>query len=165
MYSSKVIANLFIKNAFDSEYDLTVMKLLKLVYISHGWNLAFTERPLITSEIQAWKYGPVIPDLYYSINENGRKPINNFIRLSSKELEEARLVTEDQEDMIEDIWDIYGDLDGIQLSALTHDKDSPWDTVWNQYGGGNKYGAVISDLVIMKYYKEKLLQLDSQLGS
>ncbi len=165
MYSSKVIANLFIKNAFNSDHELTVMKLLKLVYIAHGWSLAFTEKPLVKSEIQAWKYGPVIPDLYYAIQDNGRQPIDNFIRLSSKEIEQARLITEEQETMIKDIWEIYGDLDGIKLSALTHKKNTPWDIVWNQFGGGKKSGALISDKEIMKYYKQKLLQLESRIDS
>lgn len=60
MYSSFDIAKKILKLAKKDGVSVDTMKLLKLVYITHGWYLGFNEEPLISDEIQAWKYGPVI---------------------------------------------------------------------------------------------------------
>src|SRR5882724_82988 len=64
METSLSIANYFIKKARESGAEMTPMKLIKLVYISYGWYLAFANKPLINEKVQAWKYGPVVPSVY-----------------------------------------------------------------------------------------------------
>lgn len=43
---------------------ITAMKLQKLVYYSQAWSLVWDEKPLFESEVQAWRNGPVVPELY-----------------------------------------------------------------------------------------------------
>src|SRR5579871_2106878 len=64
-YSPFEIARFFIEKAHQSGKDISPMKLIKLVYIAHAWNLAFYKKPLISESVQAWKYGPVIESLYH----------------------------------------------------------------------------------------------------
>ncbi|MCC7437458.1 MAG: DUF4065 domain-containing protein [Armatimonadetes bacterium] len=63
-YDSRIVGNSFLDIALKDGTALTPMKLLKLVYIAHGWHLGIMGKPLISDEVQAWKYGPVIPKLY-----------------------------------------------------------------------------------------------------
>ena len=75
-YSAIAVANAFIDIAADNGFYLTNLKLQKLVYFAHGWYLAFADAPLITDEIQSWRYGPVIHNLYSALRHYGSRPIN-----------------------------------------------------------------------------------------
>jgi uncharacterized phage-associated protein len=71
-YSSKAVANTFLDIAkANNVADISPMKLQKLIYYAHAWHLAFLGQPLIKEEVQAWKFGPVIPDVYFEFKECG----------------------------------------------------------------------------------------------
>ena len=65
-YDSRHIANCFIRRAKNDHESMSIMRVLKLVYMAHGWTLAVLNRPLIMDRIEAWEYGPVIPTVYYA---------------------------------------------------------------------------------------------------
>ena len=75
MYDSGTVANHFLRLARQQGKSLTPMQLLKLVYIAHGWSLGLYGLPLVRDEIQAWQYGPVIPNLYNRIRNYRSLPI------------------------------------------------------------------------------------------
>ena len=52
------------------------MKLIKLVYIAHGWHLALENgKSLISEAVMAWKYGHVINSLYQKLKRYGSQDI------------------------------------------------------------------------------------------
>jgi len=55
-YSAAQIANEFIRRARQDGIVVDPLKLQKLVYLTHGWHLAFLGTPLINEDIQAWRY-------------------------------------------------------------------------------------------------------------
>ena len=55
MYPSLVVSNFFINKSIEEGVELTPMKLLKLVYITHGWFLGYNDRPLIQEPLEAWR--------------------------------------------------------------------------------------------------------------
>jgi uncharacterized phage-associated protein len=59
---ARVVANEFIRLARADERYFTPLQLIKLVYIAHVF-----QSPLITDRVEAWKYGPVIPDLHHAM--------------------------------------------------------------------------------------------------
>ena len=79
-YSPAAIANNILWLAREEGISVTVMKLLKLVYIVYGWTLASLDHKLFNEPIQAWKHGPVIPSIYYQFDNFGSKPIDTFCR-------------------------------------------------------------------------------------
>ena len=138
-YNAKAIANLLIDVAKENGSYLDQMKLQKLVYITHGWNLAIAGHPLITDEIQAWQYGPVIPSLYSEFRNCGRNDITDYatdIQISEDDLKfsfEPPKIDRDDHHTIElanKVWAVYGGYTGPQLSNLTHMPDTPWDRVY-----------------------------------
>lgn len=138
-YSSKAIANLLIDIAKDHDSYLDQMKLQKLVYITHGWNLAINGQPLITDEIEAWQYGPVIPILYEEFKNCGRNNITDYatdVQIEENDLEfsfaRPQVNSDDTntKQLAQKIWDIYGQYTGPQLSNLTHMPDTPWDKIY-----------------------------------
>ncbi|RYE90398.1 MAG: DUF4065 domain-containing protein [Cytophagaceae bacterium] len=78
-YDAVAIANYFIQKSLDTGVEVTPMKLLKLVYISHGWSLALLNEPLINEAVEAWTYGPVIPSLYQELKEYGRERVTKLV--------------------------------------------------------------------------------------
>lgn len=135
-YGSKAVANLLIDVAKGHGQKLDQMKLQKLVYISHGWNLAISGNPLISDQIQAWQYGPVIPVLYNEFKNCGSNPITDYateVNVDDSTLSisyEPMFVDQDDShtrNLISKIWEVYGKFTGPQLSNLTHMSGTPWD--------------------------------------
>ncbi len=145
------VANFFIKKAADSGDPITPMKLLKLVYIAHGWHLALTGEPLIDEDVEAWKYGPVIPSLYRRYRDYGNSPIgadgvSGYVGFSN----ELRIAP-----FLERIWEVYKDYTAIQLSSMTHTSDTPWYHIWHGKGGRHYLGANIPNDLIRTHYAKK----------
>jgi len=145
MYRPVQIADYFITK-FGSEGQITPMKLIKLVYIAHGWYLGITNKPLIDENPEAWKYGPVIPSLYHKYKSYK----NTFI---PPEVITVSLGDKELEAFLDKIWDVYGKFDGIQLSAKTHQDDSPWSRVWNGVKNGNYLSLQIPENFIAEHYR------------
>lgn len=141
MYNSLLIAKILLSLAAQQDRVLTPMQLIKLVYLSHGWMLGLYNRPLINQEVEAWKYGPVIPELYQEIKHYRSNPVKD---INYKE----EIIDENSLDIIEQVYKLYGSFTGMELSMLTHEKDSPWEITWNN---GK---TIISNDLIAYYYKK-----------
>ena len=87
-YSAKAVANYFL--AKYGKHGITPLKMQKLVYLSHGWYLAFYDEPLVDDEYaEAWRYGPVFDSLYHEFKHRGRLPITNPARDIDLDLKET----------------------------------------------------------------------------
>lgn len=146
------IANFFIEKSLRETKEITPMKLVKLAYLSHGWHLGIYGQSLINEDIQAWKYGPVIPSLYHEFNKYGNRKIEN---IEVDEYLQIPKLTTGITEFLEKIWVVYGNYSAIELSALTHEIGSPWYIVWEEKGGKNVHGTVIPNEIIEYYYKQK----------
>lgn len=158
MYSGKTIGNFFIEQGIECGRMLTPMQVVKLVYISHGWNLALTGKPLIDEGIQAWKYGPVVPGLYQSVKIYGDREIPNPDYSSKYLIGEREKLRQDRvlEMLLITVYERYKHMDGLELSALTHQHDTPWHRVWVHHGGSERLGAVIPNIMIREYYESAM---------
>lgn len=145
MYNCFDIAKKILKLAKKEGYSVETMKLLKLTYIIHGWYLAFFDRPLFENRIEAWQYGPVIPDLYHVIKRFGTNNVDiNVIKLYS----ENKLEEEDSK-FVKVIWNAYKKFNGLQLSSKTHNINTPWHKTYD-----GTFHKVIENHIIKEYYKE-----------
>lgn len=147
MYSPIQVVNKFIQLAKESGRTLTHMQLQKLLYVAHGFSLAFYDRPLLNDPVCAWKYGPVIPSVYASLRKYGAEPVIHPIGDTFPELDERTNA------LLKSVYDTYGKLTGTQLSAFTHRENTPWSSTWQNRGD------IISDNLIKDYYS-RLIQSD-----
>lgn len=150
MYSPKQIANYFLAKYNDGQ-NITPMKIIKLVYIAHGWYLGITDTALIDENPEAWKYGPVIPSLYHQYKRYGSSPIekyNGAFILGSNE----------DENFLDRIWEVYGNYSGLELSAKTHQENSPWFRVRNTIKNHDFFSLQIPGIFIREHYKCLLSQ-------
>ena len=147
-YDARSVANGVLRIAQSAGRTLTNMQLQKLVYIAHGYALAILHKPLIKQNVEAWRYGPVVADLYHALREYGAgkvtKPINI---LPEEELSETHIAL---------IWEVvsaYGGFSGPQLSTMTHRQGTPWKEIYDPAGWGN---SIIPDQSIEQHYIQLL---------
>lgn len=151
------VANYFISKAQQEGDQITPMKLLKLVYIAHGWALGLYGIPLIGEEVQAWKYGPVVPSVYEDFRHYGRQPIERQKAVYASGDAQLRVPTvtdPDTQRLLDSVWAAYRRFNGLQLSDITHKQGTPWDLTWNQERGCDRMGAVIRPEVIQAHYQQ-----------
>lgn len=146
MYDARQIANWFVNRSSEDGKGTSIMTLLKLVYIAHGWFMESRKTPLFPNAIQAWKHGPVIPDVYRAFRTQGiaiSKPVELKAGLPA--------IAPQDEDFLKEIYRIYGHLSPFVLSDLTHVPGGPWD-IASRSGG---HYAEISNASILKHYEAK----------
>jgi uncharacterized phage-associated protein len=145
VHSSAAVANRFLELARQQGKPLTPMQLLKLVYIAHGWMLGLYGRPLIKDDVEAWQYGPVIPKLYRQTRQYKGSPVTEVLSqpFGEKPLDEA------EDDVIQQVFNVYGGRTAMQLSRMTHAAGTPWDLTYEPGG----FGDVIPNDLIEEHYR------------
>ena len=154
MYSSKAIANYFLDKGDYDRVDITPMQLIKLVYIAHGWYLALKDKPLIEDNVEAWQFGPVIPELYHEFKYYGSEPIDGraFEEVLASIYNDP--TQEPVSDFLDELWSQYKDFTAIELSNMTHLPNTPWDITRKE--NMFKRNPVIVDDLIKSYYKQMI---------
>jgi uncharacterized phage-associated protein len=122
---------------------LTPLQLLKLVYISHGWSFPINNSPLIGDRIEAWQYGPVVPDLYHALKGFRSEPVTNPIPDGSLPL------TDTETRLVDAVHASYGRYSGGQLSAMTHRPGTPWAQAWER----GRNSEITNDMIEDHYRK------------
>lgn len=114
---------------------MTNLRLQKLLYFAQGWYLARYGKPLFPEEIEAWTYGPVVPEVYQTYKPNGKGGIEGT-------LPDAGAFTEEEFSLLLDIAREYDQFATSSLVNMTHMPGSPWSRV---NGHGNIPKEVIRE--------------------
>jgi uncharacterized phage-associated protein len=126
----RAVANELLDLAEDSGSGIDPLQMEKLVYLSQGWALGLLGTHLFREWIEAWEYGPVVPELYHNLKMFGSSRIKG--RMSAYDYAQRRIVTasetfgETEGEIIRAVWEKYGSWSGPRLIRLTHQPGSPW---------------------------------------
>ena len=130
---------------------ITHLQIQKLLYFSCGYYLAEYDESMIQHEFEAWKYGPVLPQLYSVLKNYGDNPITRLT-----------IHHEDNKPYLYRKGSIFKAVDITMknfansttwdLVEITHDDNGPWDQTKKKYG--NK--AKISNELIKDYFKNNI---------
>lgn len=148
MHSARKVANYFLDKADEQGKELSPLKVIKLVYIAHGFMLANRRTGLIADVVEAWEYGPVVADLYHALKRYGNDPIP--VRLDEQLA--SFDFSDDERAVMDKVFDHYGKFSGGGLSSLTHQEGTPWDKVWKGLGKN----AIIPDEMTREHYKKRM---------
>jgi len=181
------VANFFLEKSFKENRALTVLKLVKLTYFAYGWIAAVLDRQLFDEPVQAWKYGPVVPSVYFEFKRWGNLPIMAYgTKLDiSDEVDEAagdnpgeaqsgivrmeyppEIEDEDVREGLDWVWKMYSPYTGVSLSQLTHAKNTPWgDTYkpWSRTKNPTEQNK-ISYEKIRGHFKKLLEEIEQEQG-
>src|SRR5271154_5310253 len=134
-FSARAVANEFLELAKAENRQLTPMGVIKLTYLAHGWYLALAGEPLLDENVEAWRFGPVVPSLYREFKEFGNCPITRLAKISPIWNRAATLTGDGSvyaKRVIKRVWEVYKHLTAVQLSNLTHEPNSPWTQTPNK---------------------------------
>lgn len=139
-YDPRVIANEFIRL---NGGPMPQMKLQKLVYLAHGWNLAINNEPLVTGRIEAWDGGPVMRVIWDHLRDFGYNALGSLLGQSQDKPYTAELLDRERQ-IIHHVWLRYGAYSGTRLSEMTHEPGTPWSNAY--FGGGRNSVLSASDI-------------------
>lgn len=147
-YSASAIAYAFVLKGIEEGNFVTQMKLQKMVYFAHGYHLAKYGKPLVNEDFEAWKFGPVVPDIYQSYKLYGSNHIIDpgLVPKSAKPL----TLSDSALDAIEYTWKVTKGLSAAQLMNWTHASGSPWARVYDP----TNIATVIKNDDIQSYFKK-----------
>ena len=144
-HDARSIAKFLIELGIDSSTPRDPLQIIKLTYLCHGWMLGLYDRALSAQPVEAWRYGPVIPDVYHGLKHFGGRPIrSSLISFQDSNFNDI------EEDLIGQVTTAYGIFTGIQLSQLTHAIGTPWHKVWNEHGRN----TIIPDPLIRDHFAQ-----------
>ncbi len=124
MFDALDIAKYVILMSNSRGKEITNLKLQKMLYYIQGYAMKFCDGPAFPESIRKWPYGPVVPEVYFSYNENG-----------------SRSIVEDEEDfgqiikklkcdrglkrVVDQVIDNCQDRKASKLVEMTH-QEKPW---------------------------------------
>ena len=124
---------------------MTAMKLQKLVYYCQAWSLVWDDSPMMDDVVEAWAYGPVLPELYSA--HRGQYYVSKIPNGNPDRLNDVHKETADA------VITHYGDKSSHWLSELTH-LELPWRETRKDAGlsVGERGSAVIPHDLMAEYY-------------
>ena len=133
-YDALAVANYLVTHA---DPPLTNMALQKILYFAEGRYLAEHGEPLFENSIEAWEYGPVVPDVYHAFKNFGSKPITEpaATLVTDGRTRTWRWVTpelpatpeaEADRAFLDKILEDYGRRTAVNLMAESHRAGGPW---------------------------------------
>lgn len=153
-YTASHVANYFLGRAKAERRKITHLKLQKLVYVAYGWCWEFLGGQLFRDRIEAWKYGPVVPNLYHEFKHCGWMPIRQWS--AHYDFDERQfLIREVQPDgqvarVLHQVWEAYKEFSGRQLRDMTHSPGTPWDETYEP-----DRNLPVPDDLIRQHFAEK----------
>lgn len=158
-YPASLIAFAFVKKGIDEGNPVTQMKLQKMVYFAHGMHLALDRGALIKETFQAWKFGPVVPEIYQDYKIYGSGPITttDLLRIFSTgqicDNEDLKKIDKKAQESVDDAWSVLKELDALSLSAWTHKDGSPWKKFYKN----GVTDIIIPNEEIKEYFKSEFI--------
>jgi uncharacterized phage-associated protein len=148
-YTASQIADWFLSKLNTEAGDtISPLKLQKLVYYAQAWHLTVFKTPLFVEPIQAWAHGPVIPSLYHRFKDVCRECL---IELSEEGKIKVIELASETEELLNEVYSIYGEHSAGYLENLTHN-ERPWIDARKGLLPHQRSEAVIPHESMIAYY-------------
>lgn len=123
-YNAINIAEYIIKKCDNLGEEVTNLKLQKILFFIQKENIKKRGKGLFYNAIEAWQYGPVVPDVYYEYSGFGAMPISYYSLFDSN-----FLINHKDKELIDSVIDSKINLDPWDLVEKTHVPNGAWDYV------------------------------------
>lgn len=123
------------------------MKLQKLAFYSQAQHLAQYGSSLFPEDFEAWRGGPVAPELY-ALHRG-----MFLIRPGELVSGDSSALTDAERDLIDGVCSALGGMTGAELSEQTHRED-PWLHAREGLRASAPSDAVITQEAMRRYYRE-----------
>jgi uncharacterized phage-associated protein len=124
----------------DEKDPLTNLRLQQLLYYAQAWSLVLREAELFSDDLQAWRWGPVVPAVYHQLPDGQGANV-----LSEKAFADVPDVQGDEAEFVKCVWEAYNGYSALQLSRMTRE-EPPWRKAWeSRPGDGGGDGPISID--------------------
>jgi len=148
LYNALSVAHYIINYCNEQRKGVSNLKLQKLLYFVQAEFLVSTPHntPCFEDPIEAWDFGPVVPNVYHEYKIYGSGIIPS---VSSDPFADyyQKILSADQE-MINEIVQEAANYSASQLVAITHNQ-APWRSAYRK-----GFNNIISNESIFNYFKE-----------
>lgn len=125
---------------------VTNLKLQKLLYYAQAWFLVNNKnKKLFKEDIEAWQYGPVVPNIYKKYQKFGRKPITSSSNLE-KDFEH---ISPKVKQYLNEFCELFLRFSATELVGMTHIEE-PWIEAINSSD------RIINTDTMYKFYSKML---------
>lgn len=118
-------------------------KLQKILYYAQAWHLAWYNQPLFSEEIEAWRDGPVVRQVW--TKTTGLHTVRGMPGADKTKLSDSQMKA------LSAVVDRYGQFTGSKLSEMTHN-ERPWRQARADLPEGASSTEVISKSSLGDYY-------------
>lgn len=134
------IADCILATAHMQGLQLDQLQINKLCHLVNGFTLKEQNDPAFYNDVEAWRYGPVIPDVYSAYKAYGTKTIthlemcrtsmNDSDALCKRYDELVGIVGRNAAAIVNGVVKEYAKFSGNELVRMTHGKNTPWKAAY-----------------------------------
>lgn len=145
-YSADLISRLVINMSILDKKPMSNTKLVRVLYYIQAAFLVKKNKKAFNDSIEAWKYGPCIPNIYKKYRSAGTSRIENWQSIEDYEVLD---ITEADLELIKFVVNSYCNTNRFQIIKKVSLEDPFVDTYTE------KYDKVIQNTDIKDYYSSK----------
>lgn len=128
-YNAINIAKYIVKKCDDDNKNITNLQMQKILFFIQKENIKKMGTGLFYNRIEAWRYGPVVPDVYYKYSGFGAMPIEFY-----DFFEEIPYIEITDKNLIDKVLNAKIDESAWNLVDETHIENGAWNYVVKTYG-------------------------------
>lgn len=121
---------------------MTNLRLNKSLYFMQGFSYVKFGLPCFGDDIEAWTYGPVVPEVYLPRKIYGSCILPDAAPPDYKAPAVSPQLVEPLQDLVRDFLDWSRNRTSGDLVNITHKHGSPWYNVWNMKFGSGKFRTI-----------------------
>lgn len=142
MYNVLDVCRYVINYSNDKDYDISNLKLQKLLYFIQAYFLINKNETCFNETIEVWDFGPVIPKAYseYKQYGGGHIPsISSYIEMDSDNIWNVHrvkynnnIISNADKKMINDVINQFAEYTATDLTSLSQNQ-APWNNIYEPY--------------------------------
>lgn len=121
MYMAMTVAKYIVSKCTRNNTPICNLQLQKLLYLIQKESLVINDEPIFVDEIEAWRFGPVVPNVFFHFSGYGAMPIVMEYIVNE--------ISDDDKELIDDV---------VDRKKMLH----PWDYLEEIYGDGGAWCCV-----------------------
>jgi uncharacterized phage-associated protein len=157
MYEARKICNYLLANFDAVEFDLTNLRINKLLFFIHAESLRQRPEGLIRNHFEAWQFGPVVRPVFDTFKIYNDGPITALAQYLDYALGKRIPVPyddireEDRKIIVREFRN-YSRFSTGQLVSLSHEPGGPWDVVYRAHLADATQSPRISNRLIRSHF-------------
>lgn len=148
VYKAMDVAKYVIYYCIEHDIPISNLKLQKLLYFIQAIYLVQLKVPCFNDEIQAWDFGPVVPNVYHKFKQYGA---GNIPYVNAEIYDVGNKIDDKDKKRIAIILEGFAHYRAIDLVKATHEQD-PWKNVYQK----GQHNISISNQSIRNYFEKVL---------